>query len=122
MKRRVLVVAMALAGTIGLACMPVIAGKGGGGGGGGGGGMGAPGMGGGSGLSRQMGAGGAMQPWGNSGPSTSGRGAKGAAGPGQDAGMEGYQKQTADPQARDRHRVGERDDVGVRTRDSEQAQ
>lgn len=116
MKQKALVIALATMLVTGFASLEVVAGKGGGGGAGGGG---MPGMGG-SGMSKGSGAG-----PGSSGvrEGMSGMGGSTSKGQGGMSGMGGnaYEGQGVDRQSMERHRVGEKDDVGVRSRSADQA-
>ena len=109
MKTRNIAIALSVALLAGLATLDAVAGKGGAGGGMGGG---MPGMSGG--LSKGVGSGGGLQdPVGMGGT----KGTGGASGPSQGVSTRNY----GEIQPRERVRTGERDDLGVRTREADQA-
>lgn len=109
MKPRNIAIALSVSLLTGLASLDAVAGKGGAGGGMGGG---MPGMSGG--LSKGAGSGGGPQdPVGMGGT----KGAGGASGPSQGVSKGDY----GETQPRERVRTGERDDLGVRTREADQA-
>ena len=122
MKQKTLAIALSSALLTGLASLDAVAGKGGGGGGAssgrsGGGGM--SGMGGGmqgmgGGMSKGAGSGGSMK-------GTSGMGGMKGSGGMSGMGDGGSMGKAAGTQSSERHRIGEKDDMGVRTRDAYQA-
>lgn len=121
MKQKTLAIAISLAMLTGIASLDVIAGKGAGGSSGrSGGGM--PGMGGMGGSSGMSGMGGGSGMSGMGGMS----GGSGMSGMGSGSGMSGmgggeYKGQGIDAQSRERHRIGEKEGVGERVREADQA-
>jgi hypothetical protein len=107
MKQQHLIIALFAALSLGITSADIIAGKGGGGAGSGRSGGGMPGMGMSGDMSKGVGAGGGM------------KGAKGAGTPGVERGV--TKGKADDSPFLERHRVGEKDDVGVRTREADMA-